>query len=185
VSRRRIVIAGLAAAALAALGGLTCRRGDGNTQAPQSEASSGKATSRSALDGDDAASEPADPSRAEDTEAEDATEREDGGTFARVTERYREHDLRLIADVQRQTGTKAPDSVDALLRLRDDGADRQALEQHIDDKVRPMLVQAACRRWLAIESGEEPPATQIGAGGGRPAVKAPVKKGATTDPPAP
>jgi hypothetical protein len=168
MSRRRIAGATIGVVVVLLAAGLTCRREhEASTTAPtraRSESAAAESRTRDAA------------SAREDVERERLTDSTDErSTFARVTEGRSEHDLRLLADVQEQIRGPAPASVARLLELRDDGATRDDLERHIDEAVDGVMVQAACRRWLAREYDDVAEPSRIGEGGRKPSVK-PVQR---------
>jgi hypothetical protein len=169
MSRRRIAAATFGAMVVLLAAGLTCRREhEASTTAPTRERPGSAVATESRTQ--DAAS------TREDAERDrGAPSTDDRSTFARVTEGRTEHDLRLLADVQQHTRGPAPASVERLLALRDDGAPREDLERHIDEEIDGVMVQAACRRWLAREYDDVPHPSKIGEGGRKPSVK-PVQR---------
>jgi hypothetical protein len=167
VSRRRIVGATIGVVAVLLAVGVTCRREGRDATPPASEHASHDLSPTRAPAVDPVRDE-AEPQREPATDAKSPASEQ--STYARVTAGRREHDLRLLADVQRHLDGPPPPAVERLLALRDEGVDEDALARHIDEQVEGMMVQAACRRWLARERGDAQ-GSRIGEGGRAPAVK--------------
>jgi hypothetical protein len=166
VSRERIVGVSVGAAVVLLLAvGLTCRR-DAEPATPSEGVPTVTAASAPGPTRDVPQRSTTPASTEDETDATD-----ERSTFARVAAGRSQHDLHLLAEVQRHLDAAAPPSVHRLLALRDEGASREELATHIDDEVEGMLVQAACRRWLARELEDEPQRSRIGEGGREPAVK--------------
>lgn len=159
---------------LVALFAPQCRRADAPSSTSPSTASTPGPTSSPAGGGAPAALVA--PPSAEPSSRAVGQDEPASGTFARVTERYRENDLRLLAEVQRITGGPAPDSIERLIALRrEQGADAAALKLHIDTRISGLSLEVAARRWLARELGVDAPPTHP-PGSGAPAVATPTRR---------
>jgi hypothetical protein len=170
--KRRDLAIPLGLFAVLALAGLTCRGREPGSVAPE-HAATPSATGSARADGSVRRPD-AEPVGTPDVGAAHAAVDDDaGGTFARVTQRYREHDLRLLAEIRREQGGEVPRSIERLLELRDAGATRDRLAAHIDTEIDGIVAKVAARRWLGRELGDPPPSHESGTG---PRAVAPIER---------